>query len=211
MSHDYYDVKGHIEVNGVSADVAGLIDGMEVTLMPDHTRLSLDEQSLPDYETVAEQLENRPWVTVVTDGQDVTISAGGEVIAEGGISDNLSVMDIAKIVEASPDSVVHLAMEERCWGGSEVGGSASYYGQQFSGYTDSVEVMDDYRAIDASLGKEDAETAAGIIVNRVEQLLTGVRDGDMRQAVAAELHRALPDMCTNYMSPEDIERAANEF
>ena len=211
MSHENYDVKGHIEVNGVSADVAGLIDGMEVTLMPDHTRLSLDEQSLPDFERTAELLDGRAWVTVVTDGQDVTISANGEVIAEGGLSDNLSVMDVAKIVEASPDSVVHVALEERSWGGSDVGGSASYYGQQFSGYTDSAEVMDDYRGIDVALGKEDAETAAGIIVNRVERLINGVRDEDMRQAVAAELHRALPDMCTNYMSPEDIERAANEF
>lgn len=211
MVHDYYDVKGHIEVNGVSADVAGLIEGMEVTLMTDHTRLSLDEGSLPDFETTADILDGRAWVTVVTDGQDVTISAGGEVIAEGGLSDNLSVLDVARIVEASPDSVVHHALEERCWGGSEVGGFAGYYGQQFSGYTDSVEVVDDYRTIDDALAKEDTETAAGVIVKRVEQLITGVRDEGMRQAVAAELHRALPDMCTNHMSAEDIERAANEF
>lgn len=211
MSNDLYDVMGHIEVNGVSADVAQLIEGLEVNLMADHTKLSLDEQSLPDFESAAEILEGRAWVDVVSDGQEVSISNASGVLAEGGISDNLSVIDIAKIIEASPDSVVHMAMEERCWGGSDVGGSASYYGQNFSGYTDSAEVMDDYRAIDEALGKEDVETAAGVIVTRVENLIKGVRDDELRYALAAELHRALPDMCTDYMSPEDIERAANEF
>lgn len=211
MSNDLYDVMGHIAVNGVSSEVAGLIGDLEVSLLEDRTVLSLDEASLPDFERAAEILEGRPWVTVVSDGQDVTISNTEGVLAEGGISDNLSVIDIAKIVEASPDSVVYEAMEERCWGGSEVGGAATYHGNQFSGYTDSAEVMDDYRAINTALGQDDVETAAGVIAKRVERLIEGVRDDTQREDLAAELHRTLSDVCTNYMSPEAIERAANEF
>lgn len=211
MSNDMYDVMGHISVNGVSADVAGLIGDLEVSLLEDRTVLSLDEQSLPDFETAAEVLEGRGWVTVVSDGQDVTISNGETVLAQGGICDNLSIIDIAKIVEASPESVVYEAAEERSWGGSEVGGAATYYGNQFTGYTDSAEVMDDYRRINGALLKDDIETASGIIVKRVERMIEGVRDEEQRMALAAELHRSLADMCTDHMSPEDIEAAANEF
>lgn len=211
MSIDIITTKGHIDVRAISPEVDPLLKPFDLSISEGVTRLDISEASLPTFEEAAVVLKDSIWVSVEQQPNHIAITRGGTLLAEGQPCDELTVIDIAKIVEHDPDSDVIEAIETMSWIDGDTGGSAAYHGTHFSNYTDTAELCEESKVINDALAKEDYEEVAGTIAAHTSRMLEGIRNDDQRSAVATELLDIMHGVCTDHMSPEDIEAAANRF
>lgn len=211
MSIDIITTKGHIDVRAISSEVDPLLKPFDISISDGITRLDVSEASLPTFEDAAAALKDSIWVTVEQQPNHVAIMRGDVVLAEGQPMDELSLIDVAKVIEHDPDSDVIEAVETMSWIDGDTGGSAAYHGTHFSNYTDTAELCDEGKVINEALAKEDYEEVAGTIAAHTTRMLEGIRNEDQRSAVALELLDIMHGVCTDQMQPEDIEAAANRF
>lgn len=211
MSNDIITTRGFIDVQALSEEVDPLLTAFNVTRTEGVTRLEVSEAAMPTFGVAAEVLKDAIWVDVEQTPGHVSINFAGVLLAEGQPDDEMTVIDVAKVIEHNPNTDMLEAVESMSWIDGDTGGAATYHGTHFTNYTDTAEVLDEARSMNEALAAGGFEAAAGIIADRCSAMLDGIRNEDQRSAVALELYDVITGVCTDKMNESDAEAAANRF
>lgn len=211
MKTDLFFKAGFIDVTALGSVMDPLLVGTEISREDGNTRIDIGEFELPTFDDAVEVLGEELWLNVERAAGVVTLTHNGAQLAVGAGEDNLSIIDVSKILEAAPECTLVKAVETNAWVAGDCGGSAEYHGSHYSNYTDTAEVMDTSEELNTCIAAERYSDAAAIITNQVESMLDGIRDPDARSAVALELVEEIAQCCRDHMNPEDAEADANRF